>query len=600
MPENSLERLDIKRILDGLQDLVYVTNCNGIIVDANEAFARLFHYKSKDEIKGKPIREFYVEPEHRSLFEKTLQERGGRVVNYFVYVKRVLDTPPTNFFLSVDSNWIDGEKKKGIEGTGRDVSDLVHFLGVFFQLNEEGQIIFCSPSFSTLFGSADPVDLIGKKIDVVIPFDDIRRCADLEDHCTLKRDSQILRASVNKIRHDILGKEEIVGYQGTFEDITEAEKARRDIEESHRIQEFLVDQSQDGVYLIQGEFFKMVNPSFCSLSEYSEDELLNYKYINLVGSEHQTLVKSNVEKKLRGETIEPYEFMLITRTGRERVVRAFSGYCKVNGIDSVYGYIRDIGSEINLSREIEKRTEEKIELLDTAVHEMEGPTNAIRLKAERIKIGIQQNKISFERMNQKLDDIDQLCQFLLMLQANINYSGVDSIGGMEEKDFYLLKSELVEQAAYYTLPAIRNRGFPYTSIELSLSGAPSYIEVNKYHFLQIFFNLFGNAIKYAKPNPREFKVTVNSDYSITDGLKLLINDWGIGLEPKDGERIFDKGERGKNSQHISGKGLGLWVVKRILGAYNGKIKVKNFKNPTTFEMMLPSRLLFLKRPKEDA
>jgi len=88
---------------------------------------------------------------------------------------------------------------------------------------------------------------------------------------------------------------------------------------------------------------------------------------------------------------------------------------------------------------------------------------------------------------------------------------------------------------------------------------------------QAFSNLLNNAIKYSDENKniniRLFKEAGNT--------VLEIEDEGIGIPEDEQSRIFEEFYRvgQKETESISGTGLGLTVVKEIVEAHNGKIIV---------------------------
>ncbi|HEX2572068.1 MAG TPA: ATP-binding protein [Polyangia bacterium] len=81
-------------------------------------------------------------------------------------------------------------------------------------------------------------------------------------------------------------------------------------------------------------------------------------------------------------------------------------------------------------------------------------------------------------------------------------------------------------------------------------------------------NLLGNAIKYGAGKPIE--VTVEA---ADEAARLEVTDHGIGIDPRDQERIFQQFERAVSGQHYGGLGLGLWLAHRIVVAHGGSIAV---------------------------
>ena len=73
-------------------------------------------------------------------------------------------------------------------------------------------------------------------------------------------------------------------------------------------------------------------------------------------------------------------------------------------------------------------------------------------------------------------------------------------------------------------------------------------------------------------------------------MNITVADTGIGMTPEDLERIFDDFVRIKNdkTKNITGSGLGLSIVKKLIDSYSGKIEVESVPDRgTTFIVRLP-------------
>lgn len=101
-------------------------------------------------------------------------------------------------------------------------------------------------------------------------------------------------------------------------------------------------------------------------------------------------------------------------------------------------------------------------------------------------------------------------------------------------------------------------------------------------------NLLTNAIRYSPPHT---KVTVSS--RSRDGmLELAVQDEGIGIEPEQQARIFERFHRvdPARSRETGGTGLGLAIVKHICLAHGGEVTVQSeVGRGSTFTLRLPMR-----------
>jgi signal transduction histidine kinase len=69
---------------------------------------------------------------------------------------------------------------------------------------------------------------------------------------------------------------------------------------------------------------------------------------------------------------------------------------------------------------------------------------------------------------------------------------------------------------------------------------------------------------------------------------LTVQDQGIGIAKEDQSRIFERFERAVSPNEASGLGLGLYIVKEILEAHGGSIRVESeLGKGATFIVRLP-------------
>ena len=103
---------------------------------------------------------------------------------------------------------------------------------------------------------------------------------------------------------------------------------------------------------------------------------------------------------------------------------------------------------------------------------------------------------------------------------------------------------------------------------------------------EVFSNLITNAIIYT---PEGGKVDVSGEIK-GDFVGVSISDTGYGVAPDELPRIFDKFYRSKTekTRNIVGTGLGLPIVKSIVEAHNGTVKVASEEGiGSTFYVRLP-------------
>jgi PAS domain S-box-containing protein len=87
---------------------------------------------------------------------------------------------------------------------------------------------------------------------------------------------------------------------------------------------------------------------------------------------------------------------------------------------------------------------------------------------------------------------------------------------------------------------------------------------------QIFGNLVSNAIKYGARAPIEIRVGWAGDAA-----RFVIQDHGIGIPREQHARIFERFERATPARHYGGFGIGLWIVRRLVEAHGGTVRVES-------------------------
>jgi len=139
-------------------------------------------------------------------------------------------------------------------------------------------------------------------------------------------------------------------------------------------------------------------------------------------------------------------------------------------------------------------------------------------------------------------------------------------------------------------PELRERGISPSQIEISLSTFPL-VPMAQADLKQLFFNLFQNALRYARPaGAGAFRVRVVAAVNNkVPGVRF--RDWGIGVPDVDRDRIFDSGIRGSNVHEVQvrGTGLGLAICRQIMSDYGGAITLTNLRQPTEFTLSFPTR-----------
>jgi predicted ATPase/signal transduction histidine kinase len=100
---------------------------------------------------------------------------------------------------------------------------------------------------------------------------------------------------------------------------------------------------------------------------------------------------------------------------------------------------------------------------------------------------------------------------------------------------------------------------------------------------QVIVNLLTNAVRFGRGAPIEIAIAQSGDTA-----RLSVTDHGIGIEPAQSRRIFERFARAVSISHYGGLGLGLFICRRIVEAHGGSITVESKPGKgATFVLALP-------------
>jgi PAS domain S-box-containing protein len=143
-----------RQIFENVQDVYYRTDLNGIITEISPSIKRYSNYFDKDVI-GKPIANFYANPDDRLQLIQEIQEKG-EAADFEILLKGKNDV---NVWTSVNAHFTFDENGQieGVEGSLRDLTER--------KQAEEKSELALSLLQATLDSTADGilvVDLSGK------------------------------------------------------------------------------------------------------------------------------------------------------------------------------------------------------------------------------------------------------------------------------------------------------------------------------------------------------------------------------------------------------------------------------------------------------
>lgn len=261
-----------------------------------------------------------------------------------------------------------------------------------------------------------------------------------------------------------------------------------------------------------------------------------------------------------------------------------------------YSLINDFSSLLALYLEVERSEKMRKAFTKHMEHEITGPIISIKNDADRILIRKKQNRLQDWQLIENLEHIVDTAKLLESITQNVRYTRKDS-EDIPRAELYMgitqasFLKDMLEPAREIMIPLLREHGFGANDIDFN--GDDFKIYVDKEAFIQVFVNLFSNAIKYrdkiAHSTPL---VTVTWENDPNRPVQVNVIDHGRGIAEENKERVFDFGFREIEAiqTNVRGLGIGLSVVKKIITDFHSTIDITSIKDPTIFCISLSTKL----------
>jgi len=263
----------------------------------------------------------------------------------------------------------------------------------------------------------------------------------------------------------------------------------------------------------------------------------------------------------------------------------------------IVGVVTESASESKLKQEVEKQqhlketAQEKLEqeselnemksrFLSIASHEFRTPLAGILSSLNlmnRYLIADDRGRGSLSHKEKIQKHIDKIHESVKNLTTILNK--FLALGNIEKGDIpvkysgFNIKKTLEAQKSLF-----QQICKPGQIINYKHKGDETEVFLDRYLLKNILNNLLSNAIKFS-PENTEIELTSIMD---SEGLQLIVADYGIGIPRTEKKYIFRRFYRAKNAlSHKEGTGLGLHIVKKYVELMEGTIKLKSQENVGT-------------------
>jgi signal transduction histidine kinase len=234
---------------------------------------------------------------------------------------------------------------------------------------------------------------------------------------------------------------------------------------------------------------------------------------------------------------------------------------------------RDVRREVLLA-------EMRSQFVSSVSHELKTPLTAIRMFAETLRLGRSKNPAA---QTEYLDTIVNESERLTRLLNNVlDFSRIEQ-GTRTYHTAPASLAEVVRTAARAMEYPLKQQGF---ELDVRIAEDLPQVRVDRDAIEQAVLNLLSNAMKYSGESRRiDLKAGREGDRAV-----IQVIDRGVGIDPKDQARLFERFYRVPTPENRSlpGTGLGLSLVAHVVKAHGGSVSVESEPGKgSTFSIRLP-------------
>ncbi len=210
-------------------------------------------------------------------------------------------------------------------------------------------------------------------------------------------------------------------------------------------------------------------------------------------------------------------------------------------------------------------TRRQSNFIDSVTHELKSPIASLKLylqTLDRRAVTDQQRESFYEYMLEDVERLDHLINHILQAARLERTSTEFSVELVDLTS--LIRETAAEVAARHHIP----------QETIGLSTPPCWVASSHVDLTLVFRNLIDNAVKYSGDPP---EVSVQLNPLPAGKVQVIVRDNGPGIPKPLRRKIFTRFVRlGSELQRKKpGTGLGLYIVRTLIGRWKGKIKVRD-------------------------
>ncbi|MCF8372789.1 MAG: PAS domain S-box protein [Bacteroidales bacterium] len=363
---------------------------------------------------------------------------------------------------------------------------------------------------------------------------------------------------------------------GTVRDITVRKNAEENLFQSEKKYRSLIENMQDGVFIIIDKKLKFVNHALARISGYKMEELLGMEYTKILDTSNIDHIDKKYSQRLNGpSTPTSYETKLMHKDGETiAYVNISVGVIDYEGRKAIHGTLKDI-TEKKSSEKILLKSEQNLreanatkdKFFSIIAHDLKNPFNAIMGFAHLLHEEFEE--FSDDDKKRFIKNIWEASENTYKLVENLLQWSRAQTGKIPFKPEKIDLSIIANENISVLKPSAESKNirvFSEVKFNTNVYGDPNMLTT-------VVRNLLSNAVKFTNPGGR----VLISCKIMKDVAEVCIEDNGIGISKENQKKIFQFGEQFKRegTANERGTGLGLILCKEFIDRHQGELRIES-------------------------
>ncbi|MBX3466418.1 MAG: GAF domain-containing protein [Planctomycetes bacterium] len=220
------------------------------------------------------------------------------------------------------------------------------------------------------------------------------------------------------------------------------------------------------------------------------------------------------------------------------------------------------------------------QLISIASHDVRNPISAALLRVSVMRVALDRGELPTDKLAEGLRRVEgNMQQAVALLNDLLNVTRI-AAGRIELKQEHVDLRALTREVIERSRELLQAADCPITPPP---PGPPVVGSWDRMRLEQVLANLLSNASKYGRGRPIEVRLEVRGGTA-----SLAVQDRGVGIAAAEHERIFERFGRTADNERDDSHGLGLWIVKQVVTAMGGRVRVESEPGAgATFHVDLP-------------